>query len=83
MVKAEATEALHYVAIAGPLERGRFTAMTGLPERIARRVLASLLDYGVLTAPQLGRVDVLLGALKSLRFLFPRLWPEAYSGYGC
>ena len=49
-VKIEALEALHYAAIAGPLERGRFIAMTGLGERAARRVLASLIDFGVLAA---------------------------------
>jgi Fic family protein len=50
VVKIEALEALHYVAMAGPIERSRFVAMTGLGERTGRRVLASLLDYGVLSA---------------------------------
>jgi hypothetical protein len=49
VVKPDAAEALHYVAIAGPIERARFMAMTGLPSRTARRVLASLLHFGVLT----------------------------------
>ena len=76
-VKIEALEALHYVAIAGPLERSRFLAMTGLAPRTARRVLASLLSYGLLrdAGP---RSPVRLGVpIESLRFLFPRLWPEA------
>jgi Fic family protein len=47
VVKTEALEALHYVAVAGPIERSRFVAMTGLGERTGRRVLTSLLDYGV------------------------------------
>ncbi len=77
VVKMEALEALHYVAITGPLERSRFTAMTGLPPRTARRVLASLLDFGVLSADG-PRSPVRFGVpLPSLRFLFPRLWPEA------
>lgn len=77
VVKPDAVEALHYVAIAGPIERSRFMAMTGLPERTARRVLASLLHFGVLTSPS-ARAPVSLGVpLASLRFLFPRLWPEA------
>ncbi|PKL32465.1 MAG: cell filamentation protein Fic, partial [Spirochaetae bacterium HGW-Spirochaetae-10] len=36
-IKVEGTEALHYVALAGPLDRGRFIAMTGLGERTGRR----------------------------------------------
>jgi Fic family protein len=77
VIKIEALEALHYVAVLGPLERGRFMAMTGLPERTARRVLASLLHYGVLRA-ETSRAKVEFAIpLRSLRFLFPRLWPEA------
>lgn len=77
VVKPEALEVLHYVALTGPLERARFLAMTGLPARTARRVLASLLDFGVLRADG-PRSPVRLGVpLASLRFLFPRLWPEA------
>jgi len=76
-VKVEALEALHYAAVAGPLERGRFVAMTGLGERTGRRVLASLIDFGVLTADT-SRAPVSFAVpLRALRFLFPRLWPEA------
>jgi Fic family protein len=76
-VKLEALEALHYVAVAGPVERSRFVAMTGLGERTGRRVLASLIDYGVLTA-ETSRAPVAFAVpLSSLRFLFPNLWPEA------
>ena len=77
VVKLDALEALHYVALSGPVERARFLAMTGLPDRTARRVLASLLDFGVLLAPT-SRASVTFAVpLRSLRFLFPRLWPEA------
>ncbi len=77
VVKAEALEALHYTALFGPVERARFMAMTGLPLRTARRVLSSLLDYGVLEA-KTSRAPVTFAVpLKSLRFVFPRLWPEA------
>lgn len=76
VVKLEATEVLHYVAMAGPIERTRFVEMTGLGERTGRRVLASLLDFGVLSAES-PRAPVALGVpLSSLRFLFPNLWPE-------
>lgn len=77
VIKVDALEALHYVAVFGPLERARFLAMTGLPERTARRVLASLLHFGVLKA-ETSRAPVAFAIpLASLRFLFPRLWPEA------
>ena len=77
VIKSEALEALHYVAIAGPVERSRFVAMTGLGGRTGRRVLASLLDYGILEA-QSPRAPVGFALpLNSLRFVFPNLWPEA------
>ena len=51
--------------------------MTGLPPTTARRVLRSLLDYGLLKA-ETSRAPVQLAlSFQSLRFLFPRLWPEA------
>jgi hypothetical protein len=62
--------------MSGPIERARFVEMTGLGERTGRRVLASLLDCGVLSAES-PRAPVTLGVpLFSLRFLFPNLWPE-------
>ena len=77
VVKIDALEALHYVAMTGPVERSRFVAMTGLGERTGRRVLASLLDFGVLAGDS-SRSPVTFGVpLSSLRFLFPSLWPEA------
>lgn len=76
-VRPEALEALHYVAITGPLERARFVAMTGLGERTGRRLLASLLDYGVLTATSPRAPVAFALPMKSLRLLFPNLWPEA------
>jgi Fic family protein len=77
VIKIEALEALHYVAMAGPIERSRFVAMTGLGDRTGRRVLTSLLDFGVLTADS-SRSPIAFGVpLASLRFLFPNLWPEA------
>jgi Fic family protein len=77
VVKVEALEALHYTAVFGPVERGRFMAMTGLPARTARRVLTSLLDYGVLEAATSRAKVGFAVPYKSLRFVFPRLWPEA------
>jgi hypothetical protein len=60
-----------------PLERWHFTARAGLPPRTACRVLASLLAFAVLREES-PRSPVHFGLpLASLRFLFPRLWPEA------
>jgi len=75
IVKPEALEALHYVAMAGPVDRSRFIAMTGLGERTGRRVLASLLDYGVLSAESSRSQIAFAVPLKSLKHLFPSLWP--------
>lgn len=51
--------------------------MTGLGERTGRRLLASLLDYGVLAAESPRAPVGFALPLQSLRFLFPGLWPEA------
>ncbi len=76
LVKTEALEALHYVVMAGALERARFIAMTGLGERTGRRVLASLIDYGLLVAESHRGPVSFAVPMASLRFLFPNLWPE-------
>lgn len=77
VIKIEALEALHYIAMAGPIERSRFVAMTGLGERTGRRVLASLLDRGVLSATSPRSPVAFALPLSSLGDLFPNLWPEA------
>lgn len=77
VIKTEALEALHYVAMAGPIERARFIAMTGLGDRTGRRVLTSLLDYGVLSAESPRSAVAFALPLTSLTHLFPGLWPEA------
>lgn len=77
VIKPDVLSVLHYVAITGPMDRTRFLATMGLPTRTARRVLASLLDYGVLhSESRLGPVSFNV-PLKALRWLFPKLWPEA------
>ena len=77
VVKIDALEALHYVAMTGPTERATFVKMSGLGERTGRRVLASLLDFGVLSAPS-PRAELSFAVpFSALRFLFPALWPEA------
>jgi hypothetical protein len=77
VIKPDVLPVLHYVAITGPMDRTRFLATMGLPRRTARRVLASLLDYGLLRSDtRLGPVSFNV-PLKSLRWLFPKLWPES------
>lgn len=77
VVKIDALEPLHYAAITGPMERSRFVSMIGSGERTGRRILASLLDYGVLSSESSRAPVAFAVPLNSLRFLFPRLWPEA------
>ena len=77
VVKPQATVALHYLALTGPMERGGFMAMTGLPARTARRVLSSLLDFGLLKSESRVGPVAFNVPLRSLHWLFPRLWPEA------
>jgi Fic family protein len=79
VIKPDALEALHYVAISGPVERARFIAMLGLQHRTGRRVLSSLIDFGLLVSES-SRASVRFNLpLASLRFLFPGAWPEAAS----
>lgn len=77
VIKPQALEPLHYAALSGPLERGQFIRMMGLGERTGRRVLSSLLAYGLLSAPSHVAPVSFSITLPSLRFIFPRLWPEA------
>ncbi|MFQ5660063.1 MAG: Fic family protein [Gammaproteobacteria bacterium] len=77
MIKPDVLEALHYTAMTGPVERARFIAITGLGDRSGRRVLASLLDYGVLSAESTRAPVSFAVPLPSLKYLFPNLWPEA------
>jgi Fic family protein len=81
VIKPDALEPLHYVALTGALDRARFLAMTGLPGRTARRVLASLLDFGLLSSTGPKAPVAFALPYPSLRFLFPRLWPEAEADF--
>ncbi len=81
LIKTEGLEALHYTAITGKTDRGKFVAMTGLGERSGRRMLATLLDYGILKSESSRAPVVFTIPMKSLRFLFPRLWPEAEADF--
>jgi Fic family protein len=75
-----AGDALHYTFLNGPLERRRFLAMLGLPERSGRRILTALLDYALLTSDSPKGAVHFAVPFRALRFLFPALWPEAEVG---
>ena len=77
-VRREALRGLHYLFLSGEeMARGDFKSMLGLGDRSATDALGSLVRRGLLASdsPQ-GKVRFGLPQ-HALRFLFPRLWPEA------
>jgi Fic family protein len=77
-VRQEALRPLHYLFLSGEeMARGEFKAMLGMAERSATDALGALVKRGLLKSdsPQ-GKVRFGLPQ-HALRFLFPRLWPEA------
>ncbi|KVH33134.1 Fic family protein [Burkholderia cepacia] len=77
VIKAEAAAlAMEFVALRRTVTRAEFAQMLGVSDVLARRIVRSLLDCGLLTSPS-HRGELSFGLpLSSLRFLFPRLWPE-------
>ncbi len=76
--RQEALRGLHYLFLSGEdMTRGDFKAMLGMSDRGATDVLGALVRRGLLKSdsPQ-GKVRFGLPQ-HALRFLFPRLWPEA------
>jgi Fic family protein len=77
-VRQESLHGLHYLFLSGSeMARGDFKAMLGLSDRGATDALGALVKRGFLKSdsPQ-GKVRFGLPQ-HALRFLFPRLWPEA------
>lgn len=77
-VRKEALRPLHYLFLSGEdMPRGEFKTMLGLGDRLATDALGALVRRGLLKSdsPQ-GKVRFGLPQ-HALRFLFPRLWPEA------
>ncbi len=77
-VRQDSLSALHYLFLSGEsLGRGDFKAMLGMSDRSATDALGALVKRGLLRSdsPQ-GKVRFGLPQ-HALRFLFPRLWPEA------
>ena len=75
--RPEAILPLHHVLVAGSVARGEFIQMTGLGERTGRKVLARLLQDGLLQSDS-PKGPVRIGfPLDCLHLLFPNLYPEA------
>lgn len=74
-LKPEAGRLLEEALMRGEIERGDIGRVTGLPERSARRILADLLDLGLLGSdtPK-GRVSLRFPT-HALEELFPLLYP--------
>ncbi|WP_414440925.1 Fic family protein [Burkholderia sp. 22PA0106] len=73
---AQAALPLEFIALQRPLPRADFARMLGEGETTGRRVIRSLLDFGILKSTS-HRDDLSFDLpLQSLRFVFPRLWPE-------
>lgn len=77
-VRRESLRGWHYLFLNGQeMARGDFKAMLGISDRAATDALGALVKRGLLKSdsPQ-GKVRFGLPQ-HALRFLFPRLWPEA------
>ncbi|GAB3629632.1 Fic family protein [Pandoraea terrae] len=71
--------ALEFIAQTRPLSRAEFGQILGESDATTRRITRSLLDFGILHSDS-HRDDLSFELpLKSLRFLFPKLWPEVDS----
>lgn len=77
-VRLEALRPLHYLFASGKeLARADFKTMTTLKDRLATELTSSLLKSGYLaTDSPYGSVRFAVPR-HALRFLFPKLWPEA------
>lgn len=77
-VRQESLRGLHYLFLSGEeMARGDFKSMLGMSDRGATDALGALVRRGLLKSdsPQ-GKVRFGLPQ-HALRFLFPKLWPEA------
>jgi len=75
--RPEGVQPLHHVLVLGPLARGDFVRMTGIPERTAQRTLTQLVKDGLLVSDG-PKLPVRIGLpLDALGILFPNLYPEA------
>ncbi len=75
-LKPEAKGLLEEALIRGQFERGEIARITGLPDRTARRVLADVIDAGLLGSETPKGAVSLRFPMEALDVLFPRLFPE-------
>lgn len=77
-VRQESLRGLHYLFLSGEeIARGDFKAMLGMSDRGATDALGALVKRGLLKSDS-PKGNVRFGLPQhALRFLFPRLWPEA------
>lgn len=68
---------LYVTATVGPIARGEFQRMTGMPERTARRSLAQLLKDEILVSESDKAPVSFNFPLNTLNILLPNLYPEA------
>lgn len=76
-LKIEAAAPLAYLATVQTMDRTPFKGMMGLASRTANRVLVDLFKIGVVTSKTPKDPVELALPMHLLRYLFPRLWPEA------
>lgn len=75
-VKPQAEFLLREAFVRGEFERGEAPRITGLPERTARDVLASLIDLGLLASDTPKGVVSMRFPSHSLHFLLPGVFPS-------
>lgn len=75
-LKPEAARLLDEALVRGEFQRGDVARITGMPDRSARRVLADVLDAGLLGSDTPKGAVSLRYPLDALDLLFPRLFPE-------
>jgi hypothetical protein len=68
---------LYHLFAAGPVSRGEFQQLTGLPQRTAVRVLQGLLKDGIVTSASRHAPVLPALPLDALPLLLPGLYPEA------
>ncbi|SAH94185.1 Uncharacterised protein [Bordetella ansorpii] len=76
-IRREAVLPLYHLFAAGPLTRGEFSQMSGMGERTSRKLIARLLQTGLITSPSTHGLLRFALPLDALQFLLPGLYPEA------
>jgi Fic family protein len=75
-LKPEAARLLEEALIRGEFDRGEVSRITGLPERMARRLLNDVIATGLLASDTPKGAVSLRFPVDALEILFPRLFVE-------